>query len=807
MLDQLLGISAAFAAAATLLLLVAGRLPLGWRITRIGVLLGIGVLIALASGWPANRLTGIDPADPLVLVAAAIGIVALTMPGRWWAIGSISFASVAVATSVYIIYLTRITLVLAGGPMGLLLGLVLLAFEIAALVLMVLSVFEMVDALCGPPLAAGFNIGRAGWGQRPTEGGRAATSGPGLGASQRAGDSLTTALPVVAVQVPAHAEPPDLVIETIGSIAALDYPRDRLVIQVIDNNTDDEQLWRPLKAECDRLAGLGYRIQFAHLVDWPGFKAGALNWANGQLPDDVEVIAVVDADYVVAPDFLTATVPQFADPSVAFVQTPQDYREWRDSAFYRACHAGFEYFFKVGMVSRSFRNSIIFAGTMGLVRRSAMEQIGGWDETVITEDAEASLRMLAAGGRGIFMPRVFGHGLMPLTYEGLRKQRYRWSFGGIQIIRKHWRQLLPWSESALTQRQRRDYLLGGFWWFNDLLTLGFLAFIAATALGVITGRPFVVQLLQGPGLVLPLLYLVLGLVRYVWGLRVATGVGVVESVAALRVNLSLAWVVTLACIRALVQGRGVFLRTPKVAGSDAVRSLRLVWVETMLTLGAGVLAMAVLFRAGLSTLTLTVDTLLLWSLFIYGSAITYAVADPSRPPERLRWKAALEAADHPVGRAIDRAPAITSGAAVALVALAAVAFAFVAQSGRPPVQGAGGVANAGLGPIPGGLPSSPAISPAPSATGSPLPGTSPGASPAPSGTPSPAPSGGAPTSTPVAPTGTPAPSPTASPPPATATPTAQPSSAPATQAPSSSPAAGASAPVPSGSAVAPSPSA
>src|SRR2546422_9043913 len=95
------------------------------------------------------------------------------------------------------------------------------------------------------------------------------------------------------------------------------------------------------------------------------------------------------------------------------------------------------------MPSRANRNAIIFAGTMGLIRRSALERIGGWDENIITEDAEASLRMLGLGSIGVYEPTVWGEGLMPLSFDGLKKQRFRWALGGIQILRRQWRGPAP----------------------------------------------------------------------------------------------------------------------------------------------------------------------------------------------------------------------------------------------------------------------------------------------------------------------------------------------------------------------------
>jgi len=144
-----------------------------------------------------------------------------------------------------------------------------------------------------------------------------------------------------------------------------------------------------------------------------------------RLPVDVDIVVVVDADYVVEPSFLKETVGHFADGEVAFVQTPQHYRDWADNSYLSHCFYAFKYFYDVTMASRNERNAIIFCGTMGLIRRSVLDAIGGWDEWCIIEDAEASLRILALGYRGVFVNKAYGHGLMPLSFEGLKKQRFR----------------------------------------------------------------------------------------------------------------------------------------------------------------------------------------------------------------------------------------------------------------------------------------------------------------------------------------------------------------------------------------------
>src|SRR5207253_3832506 len=143
---------------------------------------------------------------------------------------------------------------------------------------------------------------------------------------------------------------------------------------------------------------------------------------EGLLDPRTEIVGVVDADYLVDPAYLSNLVGYFADPQVAFVQSLQDYRQYEGDPYLTACYDAYKYFFATTMPSRNQRNSIIFAGTMGLIRRDALVEHGGWDEWCITEDAEASLRMLKRGLQGIYVSRSFGRGIMPLTFSALKSQ-------------------------------------------------------------------------------------------------------------------------------------------------------------------------------------------------------------------------------------------------------------------------------------------------------------------------------------------------------------------------------------------------
>ncbi len=181
--------------------------------------------------------------------------------------------------------------------------------------------------------------------------------------------------PRVSIHVPICKEPPDMVISTLNGLAALDYPN--VEVLVIDNNNPHPELWLPVQAHCETL---GPRFRFFHLDRVEGYKAGALNFALGQTDPAAEIVAVVDSDYIVNPDWLKLMVPHFERPEVGVVQAPQDHRGWEGSLFKEVINWEYHGFFEIGMVHRNERNAIIQHGTMTLIRRSPADgpgELGG----------------------------------------------------------------------------------------------------------------------------------------------------------------------------------------------------------------------------------------------------------------------------------------------------------------------------------------------------------------------------------------------------------------------------------------------
>jgi len=654
-----------------------------------------GVVVVAATTLAAVLLGGIRALEYGLAVVALLAAFATWVAMRRWSwLGAQLFAAAGLGSLAYLAYAGALTYFVARSPLYLMASSLLLLLELAALTLSMSYLFEIVDTL-----------------SRRSE--------PAHAADPRH-------LPKVAIQVPAYSEPMEVVTETLAALAKLDYPD--LIVQVVDNNTPDRELWGALQAECERL---GPRFQFIHLENWPGFKAGALNEATRRLPKDVELIGVVDSDYVVRPDWLRAVVGHFADPKVAFVQTPQNYRDWTDDQYLRGLFYSYEYFFEVSMPARAHRNAIIFAGTMGVIRRSALEEIGGWNTEVVTEDAEASLRMLANGAIGVYEPRPFGRGLMPLSFEGLKQQRFRWALGGMQILRLHWRRLLlPAHGGKLTFGQRAHYLLGNVQWFGDALMLIFTLLLLLTAISTAMHHTLPIRQLTGLALGLPIVFLASGLLRAVWAMKLKTRCTWRDAIAGLQVWFALSWVVSLACLRGLVRFHTAFLRTPKSKEGDAsvVKALRSAQVETLLAVSGVGAAVAMLVRVP-SVATFALALLLLFQAAVYANAPWAGAAAEGvhlTPLRRAYKSSAQSTGARPLVGSSTFAMSVAAGLVIVVV-LFLVSLATPPPPPEPPTPEL--VAPATKQPSP---------SPPPSA--SPSPSGSPSAKPSPSSSPSPSPS-------------------------------------------------------------------
>ena len=717
MILDLLLVAATTSVAATLIAMVPGALRAPAPVSL--VLGGLGLA---GGGWAADLLSRSLGFTLTGCLALAVVTLAAHRKARGWTwLAAQQMVSVSLAFVLYLAYSIAVTVSQAGSRhlvAWVLLGsIVILLGELAAVSLATSYLFEILDVL-----------GR----RRPD----ATPAPPAPGGDQ----------PWVAVQVPMYNEPFELVRETLMALADLDYPK--YVVQVVDNNTKDPAVWMPVQDLCARL---GNRFQFLHLDPWPGFKAGALNEATRRLPPEFEVIAIVDSDYLVQPGFLSATVPYFAGPGVGFVQTPQNYRDWRDDGYLRGLFHSYRYFFDITMPARAHRNAIIFCGTMGLIRRSALEEIGGWNPDCITEDAEASLRILGRGYRGVYLRSAFGEGLMPLTFDGLKKQRFRWALGGIQILRQNWRELVPFArhELRLTWAQRAHYLVGALQWFGDATLATFTVLLLATAIATAAHHRLPVAQLTGAVLVIPVVFLAFGLLRAVWALRASGDLTWGDAGRALRVWFALSFTVTRADLQGLLVARARFLRTPKrrEGMGSLAQALRSARAETTLAVASILAALAMEVRSlGFTTTILAVLLLFQGSVYLCAPWASLA-ADGIKltPLRRIYLNSPSSSGDRVEERS--RAAAVPLGIAAVAFAGLLVAFATASPSGPQPFSsGAGGPVVAAAPPPMSAAPSpspSPSASPTTSPTPSPSSGPSASPSPGPSASPSASPSSSA----------------------------------------------------------------
>jgi hypothetical protein len=396
--------------------------------------------------------------------------------------------------------------------------------------------------------------------------------------------------PRVSVHVPCHAEPPHIVIGTLDCLARLDYPD--FEVLVIDNNTADPELWLPVKAHCE---WLGPRFRFLHVEGITGAKAGALNWALGYTCPRAELIAVVDADYQVRRRWLADTAGYFADPGVGFVQCPHAYRGYAQSTLGRWANWEYTVFFATGMVSLDEHRAGLTVGTMSLIRRAALERAGGWAEWCLTEDSELAIRIHAAGYQSVYLTEPYGRGLIPETFDGYRRQRYRWTFGPVQEFQRHWRLFLPGplgTPSALTRGQKLHHANHGL----DVASIGLRALCfplaAAAAASMVAHQERVPMpaelwiaatcLLAGNLLLRWLVY------RRVVRATTRQALGGILAFAALT------HVITMASLRALIRRPARWQRTDKFRPRRrGLRALTCARSETVLGL-AGLLAAAAL---------------------------------------------------------------------------------------------------------------------------------------------------------------------------------------------------------------------
>jgi len=235
-------------------------------------------------------------------------------------------------------------------------------------------------------------------------------------------------LPAVTVQLPVYNEL-YVVNRAIDAICALDYPKDKLEIQVLDDSTDETT--SVIGRKVSEKSSQGFNISHVRRGNRQGFKAGALKFGLAQSSGDF--VAIFDADFMPRPDFLKRTLPYFADAKVGLVQTRWEHINSEYSLLTRAQAIALDGHFVIEQQVRNKAGFFInFNGTAGIWRRACIEDSGNWEADTLAEDLDLSYRAQLKGWQFVFMKEYTSPAELPADVNGLRSQQFRWTKGAIE---------------------------------------------------------------------------------------------------------------------------------------------------------------------------------------------------------------------------------------------------------------------------------------------------------------------------------------------------------------------------------------
>jgi cellulose synthase/poly-beta-1,6-N-acetylglucosamine synthase-like glycosyltransferase len=251
-------------------------------------------------------------------------------------------------------------------------------------------------------------------------------------------------LPRVTVQLPVYNEV--FVVERlIDSVMRIDYPKQLLDIQVLDDSTDETQRLAQIRVESFQKEG--WDVRYIHRDNRVGFKAGALE--EGLKLAQGEYIAIFDADFIPDPDFLNKTIHYFTNPKIGMIQTRWGHinREYSHLTQVEAMILDGHFVIEHGSRFRSGR-FFNFNGTAGIWRRTTIEESGGWEHDTLTEDTDLSYRAQMKGWEFIYLPEVVCPAELPVEMNAFKSQQFRWAKGliqtGIKLLPRIFRSSLPW---------------------------------------------------------------------------------------------------------------------------------------------------------------------------------------------------------------------------------------------------------------------------------------------------------------------------------------------------------------------------
>jgi cellulose synthase/poly-beta-1,6-N-acetylglucosamine synthase-like glycosyltransferase len=239
-------------------------------------------------------------------------------------------------------------------------------------------------------------------------------------------------LPFVTIQLPIYNEL-YVVERLLESMAAMDYPRDRFEIQLLDDSDDET-----VEVAAQKVAELnkrGIRIEHVRRLDRHGYKAGALR--DGLELAKGEFIAIFDADFMPRPGYLRATLANFTDPRIGVVQARWEHINRNYSLFTEALAFHLDAHFTIEQFSRDRGGYYMnFNGTAGVWRKACIVDAGGWEADTLTEDLDLSYRAQIKGWTFRYIDRIGTPSELPAEIGAIKSQQYRWMKGGAEVARK-----------------------------------------------------------------------------------------------------------------------------------------------------------------------------------------------------------------------------------------------------------------------------------------------------------------------------------------------------------------------------------
>jgi cellulose synthase/poly-beta-1,6-N-acetylglucosamine synthase-like glycosyltransferase len=413
--------------------------------------------------------------------------------------------------------------------------------------------------------------------------------------------SLPKEWPPVTVQLPIFNEK-YTVERLLRAVTRLDYPADRIQIQVLDDSTDDTL--DLIACLVDIYKSRGVNIELVHRVDRKGYKAGALQ--DGLRTATGELIAIFDADFVPRSDWLKRTVPSFQNPTLGCLQTRWGHTNQRYNSLTQAEAMGIDGHFIIEQTVRSKNGFFLnFNGTAGLWRRACIEDAGGWQWDTLTEDLDLSYRAQMRGWKFDYLPDVVVPAELPPQVEAYKKQQFRWAKGSFQVVRKILPTVLQ-ADLPLTVRFMALLHLTGY--FVHPLMLSVLLLTLPVGL-LVPGAFNVFPISLVAGLGPPLLYLTATATQHRSILRRMSSFPLL-----VIVGFGLSLSTSIAVLEGLFSKGGAFIRTPKLNVGNRPKQRQkidrsyvaplsaIVWIEIVLGLYALITGIVLLPYLGWSIL-------------------------------------------------------------------------------------------------------------------------------------------------------------------------------------------------------------